>query len=105
MGYSAVHVITQSLPSAPHRVASVLPHVCPFCEKDCGRPVRACIQATGDRKSLKRKIRRLKEKIDELTNAPGERETDKQHVEMIALRKMQSSLFDCYKNVSTRTQC
>ncbi|KAE8538910.1 hypothetical protein D1P53_005278 [Cryptococcus gattii VGV] len=79
----AMHVITQSLPSAPHQVASVLPHVCPFCEKDCGRPVRACIQATGDRKSLKRKIRRLKEKIDELTNAPGERETDKQHAEMI----------------------
>ncbi|KIR57067.1 chromodomain-helicase-DNA-binding protein 3 [Cryptococcus gattii Ru294] len=62
------------------------------------RPVRACIQATGDRKSLKRKIRRLKEKIDELTNAPGERETDKQHAVMIVLRKMQSSLFDCYKN-------
>lgn len=100
-----MHVITQSLPSAPHQVASDLPHVCPFCEKNCGRSVRACIQAIGDRKSLKRKIRRLKEKIDELINAPGGREADKQHVEMIVLRKMQLSLFDCYKNVSTRTLC
>lgn len=100
-----MHVITQSLPSTPHQVASVLPHVCPYCEKDCGRPVRACIEATGNRKSLKRKIGRLKEKIDELTNALKERETDKQRVEMIVLRKMQSSLFDCYEKVSTRTLC
>lgn len=79
-------------------MASVVPQVCPFCEENCGRPLPACIQATGDRKSLKRKIKKLKEKIDELTKVPGEPETDKQQMERTVLRKMQSSLYDCYKS-------
>ncbi|OXC66753.1 hypothetical protein AYX13_04623 [Cryptococcus neoformans] len=94
---SALHIFAQSLLLTPPQMASVVPQVCPFCEENCGRPLRACIQATGDRKSLKRKIRKLKEKIDELTKVPGEPETDKQQMERTVLRKMQSSLYDCYK--------
>ncbi|WWC62748.1 uncharacterized protein I303_105345 [Kwoniella dejecticola CBS 10117] len=59
---------------------------CAFCEKNCDRPLRVCIDAHGGRKALKNKIRHCEDRIQESKGSTRANMTN-----------MQSRLYDMYK--------
>ncbi|WVQ83050.1 hypothetical protein IAT38_005188 [Cryptococcus sp. DSM 104549] len=74
-------------PPAPPRPPVVKPPpICPFCEKPCGRTVKQCVLATGDRKALKDTIRMLEEQLRAGTGNAKQ------------LKDRQIPLFNVYRN-------